>query len=88
MKRPANSTGSEDAAAGDLERRPCKLCGEAIIIVRSAKGRRAPYNAASRLVAVIDERAGRVLNHVRGHESHFSTCPFADQLRRRRGDDA
>ena len=56
--------------------RPCKLCGAPIVFVKMKTGRTMPCDA--RVLTVIT-RDGRT---IRGRESHFATCPHADDFRK------
>jgi hypothetical protein len=57
----------------------CKSCGAPILFLLTANHRWMPVDAAT--VAPGDERF--VPDH--GHVAHWSTCPEADQHRRRAG---
>lgn len=56
----------------------CKGCGEAIVWVR-LNGRWHPANPR-KLSIIVDEERGRL---VTGHESHYATCPKADDFRKK-----
>lgn len=57
----------------------CRGCGAAIVWIR-LNGRWHPCEP--RRLQIIDEDSGRL---VAGRESHFATCPKADNFRRKRG---
>jgi hypothetical protein len=60
-----------------MERRQCRKCRAPIVFILTAKGRRMPIDAAT-------YKAGdMVFDHTR-HISHFSTCPYAEQFRKRK----
>jgi len=60
------------------EVRPCRACGTAILFVATRDGKKAPVDAD---VTVVMTPAG---DAVRGHRSHFATCPKAADFRKGR----
>lgn len=60
-----------------MERRPCRKCHAPIVMIPTAKGRLMPIDAATYKVG------DKLFDHTR-HISHFSTCPYAEQFRKRK----
>jgi hypothetical protein len=58
-------------------RERCRKCNAPIVFILTAKGRRMPIDAATFKVG------DKVFDHTR-HMSHFATCPYAEQFRRRK----
>lgn len=54
----------------------CKSCGSAIIFISTKGGKMMPCNA-KRTVVITPQ--GETIS---GHESHFATCPQAEEFRR------
>ena len=67
----------EHAPPPALEAQQCRSCGADIIWITTLAGKHAPCDKGFRNVTTVDGRT------VRGHESHFSTCPNRDQHRKR-----
>lgn len=53
----------------------CKGCGEEIAWLRTANGKAIPVNPDS-----IDDPNAMEFDPKGGHESHFATCPAADEF--------
>jgi hypothetical protein len=53
----------------------CRSCGELIQFITSKEGKKIPCNLDMKKIVTTD---GQV---IRGYESHFSTCPNADEWR-------
>lgn len=66
----------------------CRSCGAPIVWAKTAAGKAMPLDAASVLVMVPRAPTGTadevVVDAVRGHLSHFATCPHAAQHRKDR----
>jgi len=58
----------------------CKGCGADIIWVETAYSKKHPLDAKERQIWVHD--GGNSWSIMRGHESHFATCPEASKFRR------
>ncbi|MGH9462035.1 MAG: hypothetical protein ACRD1X_12500 [Vicinamibacteria bacterium] len=65
-----------------IDRGTCKGCGAAILWAEMAGGRRAPFDARAGTILLEDKSGTQGARYVRGHVSHFSTCPMADQFRK------
>jgi hypothetical protein len=61
-----------------LSMRKCAGCGAEIKWVKTKAGKRMPVNVELKTIVTED---GEV---VRGYESHFATCPKADDFRKRK----
>lgn len=60
----------------------CKACSREIIWKVTTAGRPHPFDARQTLVLVEDDELGA--KHVlKGHVSHFATCPHAEQFSRK-----
>ena len=60
----------------------CKGCGKPIIWAEMAAGRRAPFDAKAGTILLEDKDGTKGARYVRGHVSHFATCPKADEFRK------
>lgn len=60
----------------------CKSCGASIIWVNSEKGRKMPLDL--RPISVWCRNNDGTITHVRGHQSHFGTCPNAEAHRKKK----
>lgn len=61
--------------------RPCRLCGASIEMVKTPAGKQMPVDVSSRVTVVTND--GRV---VTGRTPHWSTCPNADEFRKKRSE--
>lgn len=60
----------------------CRACGAAMLWIKTANGRSMPVDAKP--IRVMIRREGEdVFDVVSGFVSHFSTCPAAEQFRRK-----
>ncbi len=75
-------SGAPEPAEGVPEPGTCRLCGAAIVWIRTVGGKAMPCDAK---VLSVTTDAGM---QVRGRESHFATCPRAAEVRRPRPDPA
>ena len=57
----------------------CKKCGAEMIWCLMASGAKMPLNAKPKQMIQVKEGIGEV---IAVYESHFATCPGADQFRR------
>ena len=69
--------------------RPCQACGKPLLFARTADGKHMPLDAAETEVFVVGEQIGllgerelALIDRVRGHVTHFATCPNAGTFRR------
>lgn len=60
----------------------CKGCGAPIMWIATRDGKKMPLDVAKKVVYVIESDG--VPRLVRGHESHFATCPKANTFRKRK----
>ena len=61
----------------------CKSCGAGIIWVKMESGKAMPLDAKETLLWK-PVREGMSPIQVKGHQSHFSTCPNADSHRKKK----
>lgn len=67
------------------DRGRCRSCGADVIWAKTAAGKLMPLDAEEtlgKLVYQLDAVGRMVRAEGTGHESHFATCPQADQWRR------
>jgi len=55
---------------------PCRSCGEEIVFVKTAAGKKMPIDADT-------WTEGEEYFEPRVHRSHFATCPQAEQFRKK-----
>lgn len=75
--------GAPEPADGLPERGTCRLCGAAIVWIRTNRGRAlrvSPMPCDDKVRTVVTD-GGEV---VRGRESHFATCPRGGEVRQPR----
>ena len=64
----------------------CNSCGAEIFFVTTTAGKRVPVNHPGKIFFTktnqLDERGSNIYRTVSFYESHFSTCPNADQHRK------
>lgn len=62
----------------------CKSCGAEIVWVTTTNGKKMPVDMKPKtiLIPVAMDGISVAYRAVVGHESHFATCPNADQHRR------
>lgn len=58
----------------------CKFCGAAILWVEMASGKKMPLNEKPIYMVEVKEGIGKV---VQVYEAHWSTCPGADNFRKK-----
>ena len=70
-----------------MDKAKCKSCGADIYWINTTRGNKMPVNAKATTImackgSLTDENSR--WDMISGHESHFVTCPNADQHRRPR----
>lgn len=66
-----------------MTRRPCKLCGAPLILVRGPKGRTMVFDEKPKTAWAIDENTSEA-RAFKSYVPHWATCPRADEVRRKR----
>jgi len=67
-----------------MDRDTCKSCGKEILWGKMAGGRSAPFDAKAGTILLEDRDGTKGPRYVRGHVSHFATCPQAGDWRKKK----
>ena len=59
------------------EKQTCRRCNEPIKFIKTKNGKFMPVNLDKKLFVTEDGYVNK------GYESHFATCPFADEFRKK-----